>query len=68
MKDEQAALAFKAIEYYKLTLFAPTKNGVVEDARWYACNHDRTRYGFGATALEAVAEAIKYEPPKAQEE
>ena len=60
--------AFKALEYYELTLFAPTKNGVVDDARWYACNHDRTRYGFGATAFEAVEAATKYESPKAKEE
>lgn len=62
------AEAFKAIQYYELTLFAPTANGVVDESKWYACTRDRSRYGFGATALEAVEAASKYESPKAKKE
>ena len=61
------AEAFKAIEYYKLTLFSPTNNGVVEHCRWYACDYDRTRWGFGATPIEAIEAATAYEPPKTEE-
>lgn len=53
----------KAIEYYELNVMAPTGSGVREQSRWYACTSDRTRYGFGATASEAVIAATTYEAP-----
>ena len=57
MTPEQA---LKAIEYYKLTLFSPTDNGVVKDSMWYAVSRDKDCYGFGATPIEAVQAAVDY--------
>ena len=57
-----AEQAIKAIEHYELNVLAPTASGVKDQSRWYVCSTDRTRYGFGSTAIEAIEAATKHKP------
>lgn len=65
MTPEQA---LRAIQHYELSVMGPTGSGVPEGSRWYACTSDRSRYGFGPTALAAIEAATNYKTKPAPTE